>query len=533
MTVLNFEFFKKELQKRLQFEIDNRKINERTVENLRREINGQQSSFNSAEFAHLKFLMDEKTREVNFLRSENESLKIANNCQSQSLGKSLPGKLEELFASSRTSEQGNLEELTHLWKTQVAKLEQEISHLRTVNLREKLREDDVQRECELAKHELTQLKEVQTQTESSLACLRNENEELKRAESLLKSRLQTKEPPRVERITEAIERVVYQTDPKLEEDKERLLEELKKSVNEEKRVKGLLGERERKVGVMETEVERINRQLAGEEKRREELVGKHREIGEKLVNEMELQKKRMMFEIIALNAKHKKEIAKLEKESQKMSEKILVSQKLEIVDGTFAVFNDFRRSFVDLLFDMFVAATEKARQKQLNSFGVFKEKLVEAKKATLGFEVIGGFWFRLKNLLEEELPKLKITKKGKIGKEESESGQLEDKDNVKVEVGKGFEEWVIENLVESVQKHKTSRKTEEDLVLFVFRLIAIKFRIEFPLLREKDGKVADDLKVVLELKICSAFFNFVSKKQSTVPKKTTSKSQKRNFNVNF
>lgn len=87
---------------------------------------------------------------------------------------------------------------------------------------------------------------------------------------------------------------------------------------------------------------------------------------------------------------------------------VLVNQKLEVVDGTYQVFKDFQDNFVSWVFDIFSKNSEIAFKKKSNSFLLFKEQMILLKSNYNYFQLMSSFYFRLKNLVLDELPKLRL-----------------------------------------------------------------------------------------------------------------------------
>lgn len=444
------------------------------------------------------------------------------------------------------------------------KNEEEVSRLQSDHLREKTRADKLQAEIYSLENSVAELKRNGQHSRDEVFELRREIELLRQTEMSLKSQILVKPAPKIERIVEPVEKIVYQPDPTIAAENQRLAENLQTCLNEEKRVKGLLIDYEKKFRNMESEIRELKSSMTLKVQRSDEFPQKVELITTNLNTLMEAQKKRFLFEVLSLNSKHEKEKKEWQQKVQKTTEKILVSQKLEVVDGTFAVFNDLRAQLIEWVFNVFKECADFAFTKKMNSFVVFKKKIDEMKKIQSGFDFVALFWFRLKNLVEEELPKLKIiTEKTEVVGQVfgSEAGSTKGAVSVKQYISqgarpnthnetcgrehdfnlsgsgpKGFEDWVLKNLIETVKKHKASAKTIDDFILLVFRLTAIKYRVEYPLVSEKGAVVSQDLLAVLETKICSAILNLFTKStptQTIIKRKEKSKSQKRRFNVNF
>ena len=87
---------------------------------------------------------------------------------------------------------------------------------------------------------------------------------------------------------------------------------------------------------------------------------------------------------------------------------VAVKQKVEIVDGTLLVFNDFTEKFVAWIFKIFTTNSELAFKRKNNSFLIFRDKMLELKANHNYFALISSFFFRMKNLLIEDLPYMRL-----------------------------------------------------------------------------------------------------------------------------
>lgn len=218
---------------------------------------------------------------------------------------------------------------------------------------------------------------------------------------------------------------------------------------------------------------------------------------------------------------------------------MLVAQKLEIIDGTFGVWNDFSRQLVAWVFDIFRLSADSAFTKKLNSFVLFKNSMIDIKKRGDYFIIVSGIWFRLKNLVYEELPKFRI-KRAEVDPEANQNDinnpidfmiEFETVKGTRTIVPNTIEDWVMRTLTETIKKHKASKRSDDDYLLFLFRLLAIRYRIEYPLTGEKGYVLSDDLNLILHSKICSAAFKVLGEnRKKTAPKKGSSLSRKRKAN---
>ena len=126
---------------------------------------------------------------------------------------------------------------------------------------------------------------------------------------------------------------------------------------------------------------------------------------------------------------------------------------------------------------------------------------------------------RLKNLIYDEIPKLEWEKKydlpENVPKDRLLKFEPEKIKNLKTnfDIRDNINEWVEDTLFCVILRKKYDNKGSADLnILFLFRLLAILYRVTYPL-RGPPLQLDDDLRVILECKIvnaCLLYFEEVS-----------------------
>lgn len=90
-----------------------------------------------------------------------------------------------------------------------------------------------------------------------------------------------------------------------------------------------------------------------------------------------------------------------------LGEKVMINQKLEVIDGTFDVWIYLRETMVDWLFEVFIRSADRAAQRKMNSFVLFKCNMEDLKKNSNDINVILiNVYARLKNLIYDDIPKI-------------------------------------------------------------------------------------------------------------------------------
>lgn len=124
--------------------------------------------------------------------------------------------------------------------------------------------------------------------------------------------------------------------------------------------------------------------------------------------------------------------------------------------------------------------------------------------------ILVSLYARLKNLIYDEIPKLEWEKKydlqENIPKEKLIKFEPEKIKSLKTnfDVRDNINEWVEDTLFCVILRKKYDNKASYDKnILYLFRLMAILYRITYPL-RGPPLEIDDDLRIVLECKIVNA-----------------------------
>ena len=231
-----------------------------------------------------------------------------------------------------------------------------------------------------------------------------------------------------------------------------------------------------------TKVERITPPPMGP--RLELLFNKYKSYRDDLVREM-------TFRTLKMNMLYQK----YKRMYENRKEKVIVNQKLEIVDGTFQVFEYMRGTVVKWILDIFVCAMNKANTRHMNSFKLFQGSLTKAKKQDIQNMIIMTAYARLKNLIQDEIPSIRWEKKYSYMNKELDKKQISNLNNFNIEKVKQLrksesnsrvgetevselEEWVEDTLFCVVVKRRYGDWSRDQNVLFLFRLLAILYKVE-------------------------------------------------------
>lgn len=87
---------------------------------------------------------------------------------------------------------------------------------------------------------------------------------------------------------------------------------------------------------------------------------------------------------------------------------VQLKETLEVVDGTKLVFADLQQQMARDFYAMFVKSTDSAFTKKQNSFVLFKTNLQNTHKNKKALFTVANCYFRLKNLVHEDLPRLQF-----------------------------------------------------------------------------------------------------------------------------
>lgn len=195
---------------------------------------------------------------------------------------------------------------------------------------------------------------------------------------------------------------------------------------------------------------------------------------------------------------------------------MLINQKLEVIDGTFDVWIYFREAMVDWLFDIFVRSADRAAQRKMNSFVLFKCNMEDLKKGNNDFFVmLMNVYARMKNLIYDDIPKIvwetKYNMPNPLPKDKLMHLSPEEFKKLKAnqDIRDNINEWVEDTLFACILRKRYDHSDKDKTLLYLYRLLAIKYRITYPL-KGESFKLDDDLRIVLESKICNAamaYFN--------------------------
>jgi hypothetical protein len=124
--------------------------------------------------------------------------------------------------------------------------------------------------------------------------------------------------------------------------------------------------------------------------------------------------------------------------------------------------------------------------------------------------ILVSLYARLKNLIHDEIPKLEWEKKydlpENVPKDKLVRFEPEKIKDLKTnfDIRDNINEWVEDTLFCVILRKRYDNKGSSDnSILFLFRLMAILYRITYPL-RGPPLAVDDDLRIVLECKIVNA-----------------------------
>ena len=116
---------------------------------------------------------------------------------------------------------------------------------------------------------------------------------------------------------------------------------------------------------------------------------------------------------------------------------------------------------------------------------------------------------RLKNLVYEDIPKIQWEKKYTLPDNVPKDRLMQ----LSPEMFKGLKanqdirdninEWVEDTLFYVIMRKRNDRADKDKTLLYLYRLLAIKHRVVYPL-KGESFKLDEDLRIVLESKICNA-----------------------------
>ena len=206
-----------------------------------------------------------------------------------------------------------------------------------------------------------------------IKAIKDRDYEIRRLREELSKKAQVeiiRKSPKIERIPEPITKIQYEKDPVLIEENKRLAKELEIAVEEEQNAKRELKE------ALE-EIEKLHRIIAELKARPPKIIEKEKivvkkvdkpvRIGNRLEKLMDMYKKKWdrLNKRLAQDVLYYYRLAKhFQRLSKQTKERVFINQKLEVVDGTWDIWNFMRLSLVDWLFEVFVRSVEASSKKK-------------------------------------------------------------------------------------------------------------------------------------------------------------------------
>lgn len=181
-------------------------------------------------------------------------------------------------------------------------------------------------------------------------------------------------------------------------------------------------------------------------------------------------------------------------------------------DGLVSVYHDLRRGIVDYLFEIFVRSANHAHQKKVNSLILFIVNIRELKEHNLRiFMILLDTFMRIRQVVKTHCkkshthPALDYALDQTKSRIKSPVRSPDKRKTVDAEFRDMTNSWIQDSL-ENVRKRRGYDKNNPHNMeyLYLFRLLAIKYRCVYPL-RGKALMVDADLAVKLETRICKAF----------------------------
>lgn len=325
------------------------------------------------------------------------------------------------------------------------------------------------------------------------------------------------EPPKVVRINEPNMREIrYEKDPYLIEQNARLSRELEQTLIEEQNAKNDLADKIREMNRLQAliaELRAMPPRVVLQDKIVTRDVIRPTKIGERVDRLFDIYKKnhdQMALRLAQDMVYYYGQFRKFEKLAKESREKVLINQKLEIIDGTFDVWIYLREAMVDWLFEIFVRSSDRAAQRTMNSFVLFKCNMEDLKKNGNDFYVmLINVYARLKNLIYDDIPKIVWEQKYEIPKTlpKDKLLNLSPEAFKKLKANQGIRDningWVEDTMFSVILRKQYDHNDKDKTLVYLYRLLAIKYRITYPL-KGESFKLDDDLRIVLESKICNA-----------------------------
>jgi hypothetical protein len=362
-------------------------------------------------------------------------------------------------------------------------------------------------------------------------------------------------PKAVHVVEPNMREVRYEKDPYLVEQNARLMRELEAAVMEEQNAKQDLSEKIKELNRLQSLIADL-RSMPPKVVYQDKIITKEIElpgkIGDRADRLLEMQgkhmqelQKRLAQDMLYYYAQSEK----WKKLANQQREKVLIQQKLEVIDGTFDVWVFFREHLVDWLFGIFVRSADRAAQRTMNSFLIFKCNLEDIRKGGNDFySMMVHVYARLKNLIYDDIPKIIWEEKYKLpnplpkDKLLNLSPEAFKKLKANQDIRDNINEWVEDTLFNVILRKQYDVNDKDKHLLYLYRLLAIKYRVTYPI-KGESFQLDQDLKIVLESKICNAalaYFthgppittNYTQKRAIDASKDLTSNSRARSADMN-
>jgi len=183
-----------------------------------------------------------------------------------------------------------------------------------------------------------------------------------------------------------------------------------------------------------------------------------------------------------------------------------MTMSIEYGDSVISLYHDLRRGIVDFIFEIFIRSANHAHQKKVNSLILFIINIKELKERNISFYLLLlDTFMRIRDIVKIHVKTGQKGIEGGIVGATSTGGSPDKRKTVDVEFRDMTNSW-IQDTLESVKKRRNYDKHDPENMeyLYLFRLLAIKYRVIYPL-RGKAFEVDMDLAVKLENKICKVF----------------------------
>lgn len=221
-----------------------------------------------------------------------------------------------------------------------------------------------------------------------------------------------------------VKEIHYEKDPYLIEQNTHISRELEKTIQEEQKAKMDLQGKMKEIGRLNQAVQDLKSRPVRtviKEKKIEVIKEVTASIAVPVEKLMDMYKKRKDQETLRayLTALYYFRLFnKYRSLLKEKREKVLINQKLEVVDGTFEVWVSMRQNMVDWLMDVFVRSADRAHTRKMNSFVLFKCNMQDIKNQAMNQNILLAIVFaRLKNLIYDDIPRIDWEVKYQIPKD--------------------------------------------------------------------------------------------------------------------